>query len=192
MMHRHEQDEHQITALLQRYGEGDAESLNQVVVLVYDELRQIARKQLGRSNVGQHVETTALVTEAYEKLIRGKTQQLRDRRHFFAVASRAMRQIVVDTYRADRAAKRGGDAVSVTQTASQLLDLEDPERLLAVHQAIEKLAEHSQDLVETLDMACFGGLTTEQIAELTDCNVRTVQRKLQRARSWLAHFMDRE
>ena len=188
-MHKHSSDEHQITALLQRYREGDAQCLNEVIALVYDELRQIARRQLGRSNVGRHVETTALVNEAYEKLVRGKTQQLKDRRHFFAVASRAMRQIVVDMYRAEQTAKRGGDVVSITQTAGQLLELENPEQLLAVHQALEKLAEHSQELVETLDMACFGGLTTDEIAELTDCNVRTVQRKLQRARSWLVHFM---
>ena len=188
-MHGHGHDEHQITALLQRYSDGDRQSLDDVVVLVYDELRLIAHRHLGRSNVGQHVETTALVNEAYEKLVRGKTQRLHDRRHFFAIASRAMRQIVVDMYRADQAAKRGGGNVSITQTASQLLDVENPEQLTAVHEALEKLAEHSRDLVETLDMACFGGLTTEEIADLTDCNIRTVQRKLQRARSWLVHFM---
>lgn len=180
---------HEVTALLQRYAQGQSESLNDVVALVYEELHQLARQQLRRSRVGQHVQTTVLVHEAYEKLVQGKIQDLRDRRHFFAVASRAMRQIVVDTYRADNAAKRGGGAPPVTLTVSHLLDMDKPEQLVAVYEAIDKLAGHSEDLVETLDMSCFGGLSNEQIAELTGCNVRTVQRKLQRARSWLMHFM---
>ncbi len=175
--------------LLRRYAEGKSESLNEVVALVYDELRQMAHQHLRRSQIGQHVDTTVLVHEAYEKLLQGKTQQLQDRRHFFAVASRAMRQIVVDMYRADRAAKRGGGAISVTLTGSQMLELDSPEQLVTVHQALETLAEHNRELVETLDMACFGGLSNEQIAELSDCNVRSVQRKLQRAQTWLTHFM---
>lgn len=178
-----------VTALLRRYAEGQSESLGDVVALVYSELRQIAHNHLRRSNVGQHVETTVLVHEAYEKLLQGKTQHLQDRKHFFAIASRAMRQIVVDTYRADLAAKRGGGAIAVTLTASQLLELDGPEQLVAVDEALEQLAAHNQDLAESLDMACFGGLTNAQIAELTGDNVRTVQRKLQRAQTWLTHFM---
>ena len=189
MMHRRGPHTHEITVLLQRYGDGEAHCLDDVFALVYDELNLIARRQLDRSGVGRNVETSALVNEAYEKLVRGKTQRLQDRRHFFAVASRAMRQIVVDMYRTAQTAKRNADVVSITQAGSQLLELEDPEQIIAINQALEKLAEHSQDLVDTLDMACFAGLTNEQIAELTGCTVRTVQRKLQRARSWLVHFM---
>ena len=188
-MHRPSQPQHEVTALLRRYSEGDVECLKDVISIVYGELRHIARKQLRRSVVGRQVETTALVNEAYEKLVRGKIQHLQDRRHFFAVASRAMRQIVVDMYRSAQAAKRGAGVVSLSQTGSDLLSLEDPEQVLSVHQALEKLAEHSQDLVETLDMACFGGLSNEQIAQLSGTNVRTVQRKLKRAKSWLVHFM---
>lgn len=176
-----------VTTLLRRYSEGHRESLGQAVALVYDELHKIARRQLGRSSVP--VDATVLVNEAFEKLVRGQTQNVQDRRHLFAIASRAMRQIVVDHHRASGAAKRGQGAVFVTLTSHQIQGLEDPEQWVAVHQALEKLAEHSQDLVETLDMACFGGLSNQEIAELTGSNLRTVQRKLQRARTWLAHFM---
>ena len=189
MIEKQAQPGHEVTALLQHYADGKSEYLNEVVSLVYDELRQMAHHHLRRSKVGRHVDTTVLVHEAYEKLLQGKTQRLTDRRHFFAVASRAMRQIVVDTYRADQAAKRGGGAIAVTLTASQLIEHDGPDQFIAIHQALEELAEHNNELVETLDMSCFGGLSNEEIAELTNCNVRTVQRKLQRAQSWLAHFM---
>ena len=184
--------ENEITALLRRYGEGEQACLGEVIELVYDELRRLARHQLRRSSVGQQLDATVLVNEAFEKLVRGKTQRLEDRRHFFAIASRAMRQVVVDQYRANAAAKRGAGAVFVTLDTSAVQELEEPEQLVAVHQALEKLGEHSPDLVATLDMACFGGLSPQEIAELTDCNVRTVQRKLQRARAWLVHFMAEE
>ena len=192
MTQRYSQSAHEVTELLRRYADGQIESLNDVVVLLYEELRQMARQHLRRSQIGQHVQTTVLVHEAYEKLLQGKTQQLEDRRHFFAIASRAMRQIVVDMYRADHAAKRGGDAVAVTLTASHLLELNSPEQLTAVDQALETLSQHNQELAEVIDMACFGGLSNEEIAELTDCNVRTVQRKIQRAQAWLTHFMSEE
>lgn len=180
---------HEITHLLRRYAEGEPACFDRAFALVYDELERMARGQLGRSGVGEHLESAALVNEAYEKLARGKPQQLQDRKHFFAVASRAMRQIIVDMYRAARTAKRDAELVSITHAQGHLLELEDPEQILAAHQALERLAEHNQDLVETLDMALFGGFSTEEIAELTGCTVRTVQRKLQRARTWLAHFM---
>lgn len=180
----------EVTALLRRYSSGEAECLGEAVALVYDELHRIARRQLYRSSVGARIEPTVLVNEAFEKLVVGKTQDLQDRRHFFAIASRVMRQIVVDIYRARGRVKRGAEAEVVTLTSGHLQELSDPEQLFAVHQALEQLSAHSQELVETLDMACFGGLSTEEIAKLTNCNVRTVQRKLQRARTWLVHFMN--
>lgn len=190
-MRRAEPSEAQgVTVLLRRYSSGEAECLGEVVGLVYEELHRIAQRQLRRSSVGARLEATVLVNEAYEKMVLGKTQDVQDRRHFFAIASRVMRQIVVDLYRARGTAKRGAGAEIVTLTSGHLQELSDPEQLVAVHQALEKLAAHSQDLVDTLDMACFGGLSTEEIAELTECNVRTVQRKLQRARTWLVHFMN--
>ncbi|MGI9327595.1 MAG: ECF-type sigma factor [Pseudomonadales bacterium] len=177
-----------VTLLLRQYASGETRSLNQVISIVYHELHGIAHKQLRRSSVAQ-VQTTALVHEAYEKLLQGQTQDLQDRRHFFAVASRAMRQIVVDTYRSESAAKRGGDAAVLTLTANDIVSLDDPQQFLLVHRALEMLAAESHELSEVVDLACFGGLNSEEIAELTETTPRTVQRRLKRAQAWLAHFM---
>ncbi|MEM1437243.1 MAG: ECF-type sigma factor [Pseudomonadota bacterium] len=184
-----EADAGQVTQLLQRYSAGDARSLDQVVALVYADLQRLARQQLRRSQVGQRVQTTVLVHEAYEKLVDGKVSAVSDRRHFFAIAARAMRQIVVDTYRADHAAKRGGGRFAVTLTAQDFGDLDDPLQIVHTHRALEALAEQSPELAELVDLSCFAGLDTGQIAELSESNVRTVQRKLKRAELWLAHFL---
>ncbi len=184
--------EHEVTELLQRYGDGQSACLDEVVVLVHDELRRIARQQLRRSSAGGHLETAVLVNEAYEKLARGRAQPFRDRRHFFAVASRAMRQIVVDLYRAGRTAKRGGKAPLVTLSSQlSVAQLDDPEQIVAVHQALDRLAEHDPELVEVLEMTCFGGLSNQEVAELSGCTVRTVERKLRRAQTWLSVFLGR-
>ena len=174
-----------ITQLLQDYAAGDPRSLDGVIEAVYDELRRMARSQLRRSSVANQVDTTVLVHEAYEKLVVGKTQQPRDRRHFFAIAARAMRQIVVDTYRAQAAAKRGGDLVMVTATASQVIDDASPEKLLQLDEALTSLAQQNNELAEIVELVCFAGLNTQEIASLLDTNVRTVQRKLARAKAWL-------
>ena len=182
----------QVTRLLQAYAAGESESLNAVVALVYQELQRLAHAHLRRSAEHAHMETTVLVHEAYAKLAQGATQQFADRQHFFAVASRAMRQLVVDSYRARSAAKRGGDVRWVTVTAMHLPDLDDPQRLLAAHQALERLAAEDEELVNLIDMACFGGLSNDEIAELTDQTLRSVQRKMKRAQAWLGLYMSNE
>ncbi len=186
----HEGEAHEVTRLLQQYSAGDVRSLDRVVSLVYADMQQLARQQLRRSEVGQRVQTTVLVHEAYEKLVDGKVAEVNDRRHFFAIAARAMRQIVVDTYRADNAAKRGGGRFAVTFTSHDFGDLENPEHIVLTHQALETLAEHSPELAELVDLSCFAGLDTGQIAQLTETNLRTVQRKLKRAELWLSHFFE--
>jgi RNA polymerase sigma factor (TIGR02999 family) len=188
-MDRSDANRHEVTRLLSDYAHGDVRSFDEAVALVYQELRGLARNQLRRSGVRREVQTTMLVHEAYEKLAVGQVQQMKDRRHFFAIASRAMRQIVVDMYRASNAAKRGGDAQMLTLTSNPVVDGDRPEQILAVDQALKALAGHDQELAEIVDLTCFGGLDTQQIAELTGTTVRTVQRKLQRAQAWLAHFM---
>ncbi len=181
-----------ITRLLHEYASGDAQSLDAVVSAVYDELRRMARQQLRRSSIHGQVETTVLVHEAYEKLVQGKTQALQDRRHFFAIASRAMRQIVVDTYRANSAAKRGGGEIALTVTVNDVVDLADPQRLLLLDEALTSLAAQDEELAEVVDLTCFAGLSTQEIADLLETNVRTVQRKLKRAQAWLVRLSQGE
>lgn len=173
-----------------QYAAGDEQSLNEVIPIVYQELKALARAQLNRSSVHHHIQTTALVHEAFEKLAVGQSQSFSGRRHFFAIASRAMRQIVVDIYRSEHAAKRGGGAIAVEIGTSDLVDLRDPERVLLFDRAMESLSTQSDALAEVVDLSCFGGLSNHEIAELTGATVRTVQRQLLRAQAWIAHFLD--
>ena len=102
-----------VTRLLRAYAAGESESFDDVIPIVYGELKKLAQAQLRKSGMRGALQTTMLVHEAYEKLLLGKTQHPSDRRHFFAIASRAMRQVVVDTWRAENAAKRGGGALAL-------------------------------------------------------------------------------
>ena len=178
----------EITRLLHAHADGRS-SLNEVMPVVYRELKSIASAQLRRAGNGARLETTMLVHEAYEKLLKGQPQRANDRRHFFALAARAMRQIVIDSYRAESAAKRGGTMVPNTLLTSDSIDFETPENLLRFDQAMQRLAGESEELAELVDLSCFGGLSNAEIAELTGANVRTVQRKLARAEAWVTRFL---
>lgn len=179
----------EITRLLRTYADGSKSSFGELIPLVYRELKTIARAQLRRSGAAAHMQTTMLVHEAYEKLVKGQTQHANDRRHFYAIASRAMRQIAVDTYRSEGAAKRGGGTAPATLLTNDLADLNAPDTLLHFDQVMEKLSIENADLAEIVDLSCFGGLTNAEIADLTGSNVRTIQRKLARAQAWVGTFL---
>jgi RNA polymerase sigma factor (TIGR02999 family) len=179
-----------VTRLLHSYADGNADSFNELIGIIYQELKAIAGAQLRRSEVGRQFETTMLVHEAYEKLVKGQTQHASDRRHFFAIAARAMRQIVVDTYRADRALKRGAGLIPEALATNHLIDGNTPERLLHFDQAMARLEAESAELAELVDLSCFCGLPNPEIARLTDTNVRTIQRKLARAQAWIGSYLD--
>lgn len=179
----------EITRLLRTYADGSKSSFGELIPLVYRELKTIARAQLRRSGAAAHMQTTMLVHEAYEKLVKGQTQHANDRRHFYAIASRAMRQIAVDTYRSEGAAKRGGGKAPATLLTNDLADLNAPDTLLHFDQVMEKLSIENADLAEIVDLSCFGGLTNAEIADLTGSNVRTIQRKLARAQAWVGTFL---
>lgn len=178
-----------ITRLLRSYADGGTDSFNELIPIVYRELKAIARSQLRRSGVAAHVQTTMLVHEAYEKLVKGQTQRANDRRHFYAIASRAMRQIIVDTYRSESSAKRGGGVGPGTLLTGDMIDLDAPDGLLNFDQALQKLAAEKEDLAEVVELSCFAGLSNQEIAELTGTNLRTVQRRLARAQAWIATFL---
>lgn len=178
-----------VTRLLQSYAAGSLDSFNELVPIVYRELKRIAGAHLRRSGAGQGFQTTLLVHEAYEKLVGGQIQQANDRRHFFAIASRTMRQIVIDNYRAEHAVKRGSGAVPESLATSGLVDLQAAEGLLDFERAMQKLAADNRELAEVVDLSCFGGLSNEQIAELVGESVRTIQRRLVRAQAWVSTYL---
>ena len=180
------------THLIAAAREGDREALDALLPRVYGELRQIARARLRRRRPGETLNTTAVVHEAYLKLTAGETPPFRDRSHFFALAARAMRFVLVD-YARDRAAqKRGGpgadlpldDALAVAADGEA-----DAHDLLALDAALDRLAAQSARLAETVELRFFGGLTHDEVAEATGRSVPTVKRDWRRARAYLHQFM---
>ena len=154
----------------------------------YDALKSIARRRLTPSS-GDTLRATALVNEVYLKLFEGDTLQARDRDHFFALASRAMRQILVDHFRRENAAKRGG-----TERPLELLDGDVPldrrgDVVLAIHEALDLLAQQHARMARVVEMKFFGGLTQEQIATVLDVTDRTVREDWRRAKAFLAHAL---
>jgi RNA polymerase sigma factor (TIGR02999 family) len=174
-----------ITELLLAHRGGRSESLDQLVPLVYNDLRRVARAQLRRLRPGDSLNTTGLVHEAYVRLIDQSRASYRDRGHFYAVCAIAMRQILVDYARRRGRQKRGGDHQVVP-----LDDVGDPvaieaERVLEIDAALEKLASHDQRLSRVVECRFFAGLTEAEAAEALGVSVRTAQREWFKARAWL-------
>ena len=174
-----------ITQLLQAHSGGRREALGQLVPLVYDDLRRVARVQLRRLRPGDSLNTTGLVHEAYVRLVDQSRASYRDRGHFFAVCAVAMRQIIVDYARRRGRRKRGGDQVVVP-----LDDAADPiaheaEQLLDIDTALQKLAGIDQRLARVVECRFFAGLNETETAEALGVSIRTAQREWFKARAWL-------
>jgi RNA polymerase sigma factor (TIGR02999 family) len=179
-----------ITALLIAWRGGDEDALGLLFPRVYDELRHIAHRHLRREREGHTLGTTALVNEAYLKLVDQTRAQWTDRAHFFAVAARVMRRILVDYARRHRAQKRGGAAQPVSLgdeavgNASLVAD-ERADMLLALDEALTQLAELDERLSRVVECRFFGGLTEEETAEALSVTARTVRRDWVKAKGWL-------
>ncbi len=171
-----------ITGLLTRVGDGDRGALDRLFPLVYGELRRIAQRQLSGERAGHTLDATALVHEAYLKLLGGPPVESHDRSHFLAIAARAMRQILVDYARRRGAAKRGGEWVRTAITGKHLPDEIDFDGLLALDRAIAGLDERQRSIVE---YRYFGGMEEDEIAVVLGVSTRTVQRDWLKARAWI-------
>lgn len=172
-----------ITQLLQAQADGAAE---RVFPPIYDELQRLARRQLrsvGRP--GSTLNTTALVHEAYLKLVGQTRVSATGRAHFFALVARAMRQIIIDYARRRRAGKRGGDVRRLTLEESEIAVDDEAELLVALDEAMQRLAELDPRLVQVVECRFFAGLTEDETASTLGIGLRTVQRDWLRARAWL-------
>jgi RNA polymerase sigma factor (TIGR02999 family) len=170
--------------LLQARGR-DPAVLDRLFTAVYDELRRVAHHALLRERPGHTLGTTGLVHETYFKLVDQSRVEWHDRAHFFGVAARAMRQILVDYARRRGALKRGG-RVEVLALEEGLVAAEDrAEAFLAVDDALTRLAAHDPGMAQVVDCRFFAGLTEEETAEATGASLRTVQRQWRRAKAWL-------
>jgi RNA polymerase sigma factor (TIGR02999 family) len=172
-----------ITRLLAAHRDGDARALEQLVPLVYRDLQQLARRQLKGSNLPT-LDTTSLVHEAYLKLA-GGSSAWEHRGHFFAVASMAMRQIVVDYARHSHAQKRGGAQPIERLDAEQIAVEAQAEALIELDEALRRLSALDERLPRVVECRFFTGLTAEETAEALGVSLRTVDRDWQRARAWL-------
>lgn len=178
----------EVTALLARARDGESEALDSLFGMVYAELRDLARVHLRRESEGHTLSATALANEACMKLLGpAASGSLNDRTHFFAVASRAMRQVLLDHARARLAAKRGGaGAAFVTLGDSVATADRDEAQLIALNDALEALTRTSERLGRLVELRFFSGLTDAEIAEVLGISARTVQRDWRAARAFLS------
>jgi len=178
-----------ITGLLLAWRAGDRHAVDRLFPLVYDELRRIAHRQLGRERPDHTLGTTALVHEAYLKLVDQSRAQLTDRAHFFAVAARAMRRILVDYARRHRALKRGGAPARVSLDDATLVADQRADTLVALDDALTRLTDVDERLSGVVECRFFGGLTEEETAEALGVTARTVRRDWVKAKGWLSQAL---
>ena len=180
-----ENKSHQITALLIDWSNGDEIAFEQLMPLVYDELRRMARRYLRREPSGHTFQTTELIHEAYLKIAGREGRNWENRSHFFGVASRAMRHILVDYARSKHRQKRGGMAERITLTENLKTAANRSEEIIALDEALKQLAALDERKTQVVEMKFFGGLTTEEIAEVLKISPETVKRDWRFARTWL-------
>jgi RNA polymerase sigma factor (TIGR02999 family) len=182
----------EITTLLKAWSRGDAAALDHLTPLVYDELRHLARRYMRRERPGQTFQTTALVNEAYLRLVDVKGVDWQDRVHFLAVSARIMRRILVDAARARASAKRGGKMVRVdhsTPVDFEQLAASGTDRglqLCALDDALNSLSQMDPRRAQVIELRFFGGLTVEETADVLKVSPQSVMRDWKLARAWLA------
>jgi RNA polymerase sigma factor (TIGR02999 family) len=176
---------HQITRLLVDWRNGDQAALEQLIPLVHDELRRLARRHMAHERVGHTLQATALVNEAFVRLIDVRQVKWQDRTHFFAMSSRLMRRILVDFARSKRYQKRGGDAQKVSFDEALVVAREPGQDLVALDDALNALAAFDERKAQVVEMRFFGGLSVEETAEALNLSVDTVMRDWKLAKAWL-------
>lgn len=175
--------------LLERWSGGEAEALPRVMPLVYAELRRLAHGQLRRERGDHTLETSALVHEAYLRLVRQHSVECRNRGQFFAIAANTMRRVLVDHARTRGYRKRGAGATAVPLDEARLRVAPQRSDLLALDEALEALTRESPEQVRVVELRVFAGLSAEEIGEALDISVPTVTRRWRAARAWLYRFL---
>jgi RNA polymerase sigma factor (TIGR02999 family) len=174
-----------VTQLLAACSGGDETAFAEIFQVLYKDLRRRAHHQLRAWGAGQTLNTTALVHEAYLKLVDQSQASVRDRGHFLAIAARAMRNIVIDYARSRLASKRGSGRANLELESQDIAIEDDAGRLVELDEILVKLSAINERLTQVVECRFFGGLTEEETAIALDSSVRTVQREWMRARAWL-------
>jgi len=175
-----------VTNLLLAWREGDAGAFERLMTVLYGDLRRLAAWQLGQRAAGNTLQPTAVVHEAFLRLVQRHRVDFRGGAHFLAAAAQAMRHVLVDHARAKAAMKRGGRAPSVTLVEADAGGGERPIAILAVDEALERLAALDADKARVVELRYFGGLTVEETAEVLAVSPATVKRSWSFAKAWLA------
>jgi RNA polymerase sigma factor (TIGR02999 family) len=178
------------TRLLAEIGSGNRAATEELLPLVYDELRRLARARMAGLRPGQTLQPTALVHEAYVRLVESNDQGWDNRGHFFAAAAEAMRRIIIDRARRAARVKHGGGHVRITISAIRGGVEPRPEELLALDDALRRLDDQDPRMAEVVKLRYFAGLTQEETAAAMDISRRTVNRLSTAARAWLAGELD--
>ena len=178
-------DPDNVTRLLLEWSEGNRQALEEMLPLIYDELRRLAHNFLYRERPGHTLQTTALVHEAYLKLIDQRDARWQNRAHFFAIAAQAMRRILIDSARRHVAEKRGGRGQKLSLAEVATISLEPNTNLIALDLALTRLAEIDSQQSRIIELRYFGGLTIEETAEVMRLSPATIKREWTMARAWL-------
>ncbi len=177
--------QHEITQLLAEWREGNQSALDELYPLVYDELHRLARRYMSRERGGHTLQTTALINEAYVRLVDQKNVQWANRAHFFAISAQIMRRILIDHARRHAYAKRGGGARQVTLDEAASITPSIGSDLLRLDEALKSLAEMDPRRSQVVELRYFGGLNNEEIAGVLNISENTVTRDWNMARAWL-------
>ena len=181
----------EVSRLLRAWGDGDQAALNQLTPLVYTELHQIAHRHMRQQLPGQTLQTTALVNEAYLRLVDVEGVRWQDRTHFFAVSAQIMRRILVDSARAHLADKRGGSVPHVQLDESMDASPQSSEDLIALDDALNALEEMDPRKARVVELRFFAGLSVEQTAEALKISAPSVKRDWKLAKAWLTRELSR-
>lgn len=177
--------QHEVTAILQDWSSGDPKAPERLMPFVYDELRRLARSFLSREREGHTLQPTALVNEAFVRLVDQTRVNWQSRAHFYSIASSMMRRVLIDHARARATGKRGGAAIRLSIDDVQIPIEERAASFVALDEALKTLEQMDERKCKVVEMRFFGGLTDEEIAEVLGVTSRTVLRDWKKARLWL-------
>jgi len=182
----------EITQLLLAWNEGDEQALDRLMPLVQDELHRLAHRYMTGERPGHPLQTTALINEAYLRLIDSSRVRWQNRSHFFAVSAQLMRRILVDVARARNKLKRGGDSVQVSLDEALVISREPSADLVALDDALKTLATFDERKSKVIELRFFGGLSIEETAEVLKVSPATVMRDWGLAKIWLLRELERQ
>jgi RNA polymerase sigma factor (TIGR02999 family) len=181
----HATDQENLTRILNQIADGDASAADQLLPLVYQQLRVIARQRMAMENPGHTLQATALVHEAFVKLAGARKVDWQNAAHFYAAAAEAMRRILVDHARGKQCKKRGGMAARSMANVADLAATENPEEILALDEAFCRLEQQEPEAAAIVRLRFFAGLSVDQTAEALGLSPRTVDRRWKFARAWM-------